>query len=82
MAKRRSSKKKTKGVTYAAAKKALDNMGVFNFEFGKLNSDGTVKIGPDELESVKAKLNKGTWSKVRFVALNAPFKRRSPISPG
>jgi len=46
-----------------------------------LNTDGSFEIDPDSLEAFKKKVGKSTWSKVRFVALNAPFKRRSPISP-
>jgi hypothetical protein len=75
-------KKRAKRVTVAAAKKALSNAGAPSQEFGKLNTDGSYEIDPDSLEVFKKKVGKATWSKVRFVALNAPFKRRSPISPG
>jgi hypothetical protein len=50
-------------------------------QFGRLNKDGTVNIQPQKLEGLKKKVGKAAWSRVRFVALNAPFKRRSPISP-
>jgi len=51
-------------------------------EIGRLNKDGTVSIDPEKLEELKKKLGAAAWSKVRFVALNAPFNRRLPIPPG
>lgn len=47
--------------------------------FGQLNEDGSHVIDEDELKKLKKKLKgKGIkLSNVRFVALNAPFKRRS-----
>jgi hypothetical protein len=44
-----------------------------------LNKDGTAEIDFDSLEALKKKLGKAASGKVRFVALNAPFKRRSAI---
>ena len=73
--------KKAKPVTVAAAMKALNTAGARSREFGRLNTDGSYEIDPNKLEQFKQKVGKGTWSKVRFVALNAPFKRRSPTSP-
>jgi hypothetical protein len=81
MAKKRMAARKAKPATYAAAMKALAAVGAPKKEIGQLNTDGSVKIDPKKLETFKKQLGKATWSKVRFVALNAPFKRRSPISP-
>ncbi len=50
-------------------------------EFGQWNPDDTGKIDLGKLEELKKKLGKTGWKRVRFVALNAPFKRRSPILP-
>jgi hypothetical protein len=75
-------KKRAKRVTAAAAMKALHTAGAPSQEFGKLNADGSYEIDPDLLEKFKKQMGKSTWGRVRFVALNAPFKRRSPISPG
>jgi hypothetical protein len=50
-------------------------------EFGQVDKDGTVKIDPKKLEEFKKYLEetaRGDWSRVKFVARNAPFKRRSP----
>jgi hypothetical protein len=77
MAKRPSSKKKG----FDAAIEALDGVDINKEVVGLVNEDGTVKINVKELENFKKKLKKGSWRKVRFVALNAPFKRRSPIPP-
>lgn len=74
-------KKRAKRVTVAAAMKALNTAGAPSQEFGKLNTDGSFEIDPDSLEAFKKKVGKLSWGKVRFVALNAPFKRRPPISP-
>jgi len=51
-------------------------------EFGKLNKDGTAEIDFESLERFKRKLGIARFAKVRFVARNAPFKRRSAIPPG
>jgi hypothetical protein len=64
------------------AMKALRGAGVPAKEFGQFNRDGTLSIDQKALETLKKKLGRGTSRKVRFVALNAPFKRRSPIAPG
>ena len=69
----------SQGGTFAEAMKALEGVGVPNQKFGQLNEDGTVEIDLNKLEALKKKLGKAAWTKVRFVALNAPFKRRSPI---
>jgi hypothetical protein len=61
--------------------KALGGAGVPAKEFGHFNSDGTLSINPKALEGLKKKVGKAS-RKVRFVALNAPFKRRSPVAPG
>jgi hypothetical protein len=55
--------------------------GVPKQQVGRLNKDGTLNIQPQKLEGLKKKVGKEAWSRVRFVALNAPFKRRSPVSP-
>ena len=59
--------------------------GVPRVKFGRMNKDGTANINPEKLEEFKKKLEKkfgeAAFSKVHFVALNAPFKRRSPIPP-
>ncbi len=84
MAKRSKSKakaSKAKRGNFGQAIKALEGVGVPTQEFGKLNRDGTVEIDPNKLERLKKQLGRGSLGKVRFVALNAPFKRRSPISP-
>jgi hypothetical protein len=49
--------------------------------FGRLNKDGTAEIDFVSLESFKKKLGRARVGKVRFVARNAPFKRRSAIPP-
>ena len=61
------------------AMEALEGVGVPKQEFGQLNKDGTAQIDPKKLEELKKQLGAEAWRKVRFVALNAPFKRRSPI---
>jgi hypothetical protein len=58
---------------------ALESVDADKQEFGRLNKDGTANIDPEKLEALKKKLGEAVWTKVRFVALNAPFKRRSPI---
>jgi hypothetical protein len=48
-------------------------------EFGQVDKDGTVKIDPKKLEEFKNELGEtARWSRVKFLARNAPFKRRSP----
>jgi hypothetical protein len=82
MAKSPSSKKKrTKVGTFTDAMKALQGVGVPRERVGQVSAGGTVEIDRDKLEKLKEKLGPAAWSKVRFVALNAPFKRRSPIRP-
>jgi hypothetical protein len=76
MAKSPSSKK---GASFGTAMKALKGVGVPNQEFGRLSKAGTAEIDSEALEALKKKLGPATWRRVRFVALNAPFKRRSPI---
>ena len=73
--------KKAKG-KFGQAMQALKDIGVPQQEFGKLNNDGTAEIDFDSLEALKKKLGTAAARKVRFVALNAPFKRRSAIPPG
>jgi hypothetical protein len=72
--------KRSKG-TFRQAIKALGDAGVPKKEFGQFNSDGTISIDQKALEGLRKKLGRSTSRKVRFVALNAPFKRRSPTSP-
>ena len=86
MAKRAIAKKrvkkarKAKRASFSAAMRALRSAGVPKQQFGRFSEQGEPQIDHDRLEALKKKL-KGDLSKVRFVALNAPFKRRSPISP-
>ena len=82
----RSPSAKKKGATrragsgnYREAMAALDGMAADNHEIGQLNKNGTVSIDPEKLEELKRKLGEAAWSRVRFVALNAPFKRRLPV---
>jgi hypothetical protein len=87
MAKSPSSKKKgakaqrAKVGTFTDAMRALQGVGVPKEKVGQVSADGTVDIDRDKLEKLKEKLGPAAWSKVRFVALNAPFKRRSLIRP-
>ena len=87
MAKNPRSKKKkvtkAQGVgegTYTEGMAALKGAGVPREKVGQVNADGTVTIDKNKLDKLKTKLGQAAWSKVRFVALNAPFKRRSPTS--
>jgi len=83
MAKRASSKKKgAKGGrgAFAKAMRALEGAGVPKQQVGRVSTTGTVNIDLNQIEELKKKLG-ADWGKVRFVALNAPFKRRSPITP-
>ncbi|XIA64640.1 hypothetical protein ACFIOY_38540 [Bradyrhizobium sp. TZ2] len=87
MAKRLKSKarvakaKKARTGKFGQAMQALKGVGVPQQEFGRLNNDGNAEIDLDSLEALKKKLGKAAVRKVRFVALNAPFKRRSAIPP-
>jgi hypothetical protein len=79
MAKRASSKSKG---TFQQGMKALGSARVPKTEIGQFNNKGTITINHKALEGLKKKLRTATGKKVRFVALNAPFKRRSPALPG
>jgi hypothetical protein len=68
-------------VTFAQAKTVLARAGVPTAEFGGHNTDGTIKIDHKTLEALQKRLPKNRRKHVRFVALNAPFKRRSPVLP-
>jgi hypothetical protein len=81
MAKRARPRRKTGTGTYQEAMKALKSAGVPIQEFGGHNPDGTINIDHKVLEALQKKLKKGRRKHVRFVALNAPFKRRSPVAP-
>ena len=72
--------KKKRG-SHRDAMKALGGVGVPAKAFGQFNSDGSLSIDHKALEGLKKKVGRASSKKVRFVALNAPFKRRSPISP-
>jgi hypothetical protein len=78
MAKRARSRKR---VSFGAAVKALRSAGVPHQEFGRVNADGTHKVQPAQLERLKKRLGRSGRGHIRFVALNAPFKRRSPVAP-
>jgi hypothetical protein len=73
--------KKASG-NFRQAMKALGGAKVPKTEFGRFNANGTISIDHKALEGLKKKLGPATSRKVRFVALNAPFKRRSPTVPG
>ena len=84
MAKRAKSTKrraKAKRATYGEAIRALQGVRAPKQEFGQFRPDGTLTLDFKKLEALKRKLGAAAWRKVRFVALNAPFKRRSPIPP-
>jgi hypothetical protein len=66
---------------YRNAMRALEGTEVNVQEIGQLNKDGTISIDPEKLEELKKKLGAAAWRTVRFVALNAPFNRRSPTPP-
>ena len=68
-------------VSFGAAVKALRTAGVPHQEFGRVNPDGSHKTRPEQLDRLKKRLGKSRRGHIRFVALNAPFKRRSPVSP-
>ena len=78
---RKAKAKKARAGTYRQAVQALEAAGVPHQDFGKLNRDGTAEIDFDSLEKFKRKLGRLAAAKVRFKALNAPFKRRSAIPP-
>src|SRR5262245_55209516 len=80
MAKRSKKKAKARRGTFGEAMKALEAVGSRHREVGKLNTAGNAEIDIDELQKLKKDLGKAA-SKVKFVALNAPFKRRLPIPP-
>lgn len=73
--------KRARKVSFGAAVKALRSAGVPHQEFGRVNADGTHKTQPAQLEKLKKKLGSKGRGHIRFVALNAPFKRRSPVAP-
>ena len=79
---RKAKAKKARAGKYRQAVQALEAAGVPQQEFGKLNRDGTAEIDFESLERFKKKLGRALFAKVRFVARNAPFKRRSVILPG
>jgi hypothetical protein len=79
MAKRARSGKKR--VSFGAAVRALRGAGVDHQEFGRVNADGTHRVDPAQIEKLKKKLGRSGRGHIRFVALNAPFKRRSPVAP-
>jgi hypothetical protein len=83
MAKRagKSSQTGKKKVTFGKAMRELQRVGVEKQQFGRMRGDGTHSVDSKHIEKMKQKVGKAAWSRVRFVALNAPFKRRSPISP-
>ena len=62
--------------------KASEGREVPEQEFGELNRDGTINMDLKQLEALREKLGDAAWSKIRFVARNAPFKRGSQILPG
>ena len=63
----------------AKAKKAVP---VPEQEFGKLSKNGIPEIDFKLHERFKKTLGSARFAKVKFVARNAPFKRRSAILPG
>jgi hypothetical protein len=79
---RKAKAKKARAGKYREAVQALEAVGVPHQEFGKLNRDGTAEIDFESLERFKRKLGSTRFARVRFKALNAPFKRRSAIPPG
>ena len=56
-----------------------EEVGAPQHTFGHGNKDGTANIDPEELEKFREKVEKQgvSWTKVKFVAMNAPFMRRS-----
>ena len=68
-----------KRVTFSQARKVLASAGVPQEEFGQFTEDGKLVINQRVLDALSKSKKKRRV--VRFVALNAPFKRRSPIAP-
>jgi hypothetical protein len=68
-----------KRVTFSQAKKVLASAGVPQKEFGQFTAGGALVINQRMLDTLSKSKKKRRG--VRFVALNAPFKRRSPIAP-
>jgi hypothetical protein len=68
-----------KRVTFSQARKVLASAGVPQKEFGQFTADGKLVINQRALDTLSKSKKKRRV--VRFVALNAPFKRRSPIAP-
>jgi hypothetical protein len=68
---------------FRKAYEALDSVPIRHQVIGRTDEDGNVHLDLNELEQLKKELGKkgGALSRVRFVALNAPFKRRGPILP-
>jgi hypothetical protein len=64
------------------ARKAKAKKPVPEQEFGKLSKNGIPEIDFKLLERFKKTLGSARFAKVKFVARNAPFKRRSAILPG
>ena len=81
MAKRAKKGAKARRGTFQEAMKALEGVKVPKEQIGQLGKDGIATMDLHGVEKLKKKLGEQAWSKVRFVALNAPFKRRSPSSP-
>jgi hypothetical protein len=78
MARKRAKARSTKKGNFGQAIKVLEALDVPTKQFGHLNKDGSLQVDPKQLEQLKRKLGKTAGRNVRFVALNAPFKRRSP----
>lgn len=70
-----------KRATFKQAMKSLADAGIPKKEFGRPSAGGSIKIDHKALEALQKSLPKKRRSHVRFVALNAPFKRRSPTAP-
>jgi hypothetical protein len=85
-AKKRPAKKKRavkqKPMTFEAALTALGGPPRHIRFVGGLDTAGQIQLDPTELEALKKKLQALgiSWDKVKFVAMNAPFMRRSPIA--
>lgn len=85
MAKKKAAESQEKQLAkrFEAALKALEGKRHVQF-VGGIDEDGNAKIDLKELEELKKKLKSEGINpgRVRFVALNAPFMRRSSISRG
>jgi hypothetical protein len=68
-------------VTFAQAKTVLARAGVPQKEFGRFTADGKSVVINQRVLDALSKSSMKKRKTVRFVALNAPFKRRSPIAP-